>query len=309
MKLSILIVTYNSSDVIGACLDSLRENPPGCEHETIVVDNCSADRTAEIIARYYPEVTFACSERNLGFAGGNNLAASQARGELLFLLNPDTVVLPGAIDALVAAMDDPSVWVCGARLLDESGESTWSYGDLPTLRWFFTHLEPLEQLGVEVSADVELGCRPSAEDASHDVGYVSGAALMTRAEVWRRIGGLDERFFVYFEETDYCFHVNRLGGRVSYVSEAQIIHLVGTSFGDSAREQRSRYVEGALVFARKNYGPAIAVVLRTWMGAIRILARLRSALLRFVWFAKGTARRAQRAMAYRIRHPRGPRTP
>lgn len=261
-SLSILVVTYNSADVIGACLRSVLDTAPSTDVEVIVVDNDSSDGTPQLIRASFPQVNLVESRRNLGFASGNNEAAQRASGQLLLLLNPDTVVQPGAFSAMMAAFADPAVGVAGALLTDAEHRPAMSYGAFPTLSWALAQTAPLGRLGVR--SGLQVGVAPQGEE-SHDVDYVSGACLMVRHGVWEGLGGLDDSFFAYFEETDFCLRAGRAGWRVRFMADAEVQHLEGASFAGRSVERTVRYYEGLLHFFSKNMGVGRTLVLRAWM--------------------------------------------
>ena len=128
-----------------------------------------------------------------------------------------------------------------------------SFGDLPTLRWALSEMTAARRFGLRSSASI---CRiPAADDCSNrDVGYVTGAALMVRREVWERLGGLDEDYFLYFEETDFCARIHRASGRVVLVPKAKIIHLEGMSFAGHDLNRQLRFYQGMMLYFAKNLG-------------------------------------------------------
>jgi N-acetylglucosaminyl-diphospho-decaprenol L-rhamnosyltransferase len=131
-RLTIVIVTYNSAGHVGACVASLTESPPAVSHEIVVVDNASGDATVALLRREWPAVRVMESRRNLGFAAANNRAIRESQSDLVLLLNPDTVVPAGAVDALVARLDErPDVAIIGPRLVDGDGRVELSCGTVP----------------------------------------------------------------------------------------------------------------------------------------------------------------------------------
>jgi len=260
-RIAIVVVTYNSEDVIGACLRSIAETARGMHASVTVVDNASTDATLSVIASEFPSVSIVASAHNLGFAAGNNLGARHSSGEYLLLLNPDTVVLPGSMATLAAVLDQQEgIWVAGPCLLDVDGNPAMSYGDQPTLRWAFSELTAARRFGLR--SPLTIRGVPADGESAHDVGFVSGAATMIRRDAWERLGGMDEDYFLYFEETDLCARVRRFGGRVVLEPSARILHLESTSFSDRDLARRLRFYQGLLLFFAKNRSHVQAAVLR-----------------------------------------------
>jgi len=275
--LSILVVTYNSGQFVGGCLESLRANPPSCPFEVIVADNDSVDGTTGVVRAGYPEVRLIETGANLGFAGGNRVAAAEARGELLLLLNPDTTVLPGAIDGLTAGLSgQDGAWVAGACLLTRGLAPNTSWGDFPTVGWAVAELAPWRRLGIPIRSRRIVGRNCEGIAAPRDVDWVSGAAFLVRRDAWERLGGLDTGYFMYFEETDFCARVHRAGGRVVLVPSARIVHLEGASVGQSSLRQQVWFHRGLSRFLARNNGPLAACGVRTWTLSVNTLLYLAS---------------------------------
>jgi len=267
--LSVLIVAYNAAGLLEACLDSLAANPPSCSYEVVCVDNASSDGTRTLLRHSYPWVRLIESGTNLGFAGGNVLAASHADGSLLLLLNPDTIVLPGALDALVdALLADERRQIAGACLVQEDGSPGTSWGDFPTLGWALANTAPWNRLGIKASSRVRMGHTCADLTDVTALGWVSGAALLVRRTAWDAVGGMDVGYFLYYEETDLCFRVHAAGGDVVVVPEARIVHLEGAIVGTLTARQYAWSTESLIRFLARNRGLAQALVLRCWIVAV-----------------------------------------
>lgn len=215
MRLSVIIVTYNSAPDIRACLDSVQRAAAHVETEVFVVDNASPDQTAQIVRAEYPRVTLMANPANVGFAAANNQGIARANGSLLILLNPDTIVPDRALVGIAEFMEaNPDCGVSGPILLDENGTET------PDLREpaFFTYLAALTPF------QRFLAKRVSARNFS----VVSGACLCSRKSITDQLGGLDEHFF-YFEDVEFSLRVKRAGHRVCRIDDVQVTHLGGRS--------------------------------------------------------------------------------
>ena len=226
--LSILIVNWNTRDDVVACLASLEAAAIAVPHEVLVVDNASTDGSADAIAARFPAYRLIRAPRNLGFAGGNNLALAEATGDALLLLNPDTLVGPGQLERLVAHLAaEPACGVVGPRLVfgDGSfqlsatpfvtpGDVFWEYARFPKALMPRAQREPRR-----------LYAFPA--EAALPVDTVMGAALMIRRAVYAAIGPLDEGYFMYGEEMDWCRRAKAAGWRVDWLPTATITHLGG----------------------------------------------------------------------------------
>ena len=232
MKLSIIVVSYNTADMTCACLRSVFEQTHDTGFELLVLDNASTDGSADAIDREFGErVRLIRSRDNLGFAGGNNEAAQQATGDLLLLLNPDTVVLDRAIDRLVAFADaNPGAGIWGGRTVFADGSlnpaSCWRQMSCWSLACHAAGL-------TSVLRNTEL-FNPEAlggwqRDRERDVDIVSGCFLLIRRDLWERLGGFDRRFFMYGEEADLCLRAKSQGCQPRITPEATIVHYGGAS--------------------------------------------------------------------------------
>ncbi len=240
-RLSIIIVTYNSAGHIDACLRSLVEQRPKVEHEILVVDNASKDGTASAIRARWTAVRVIDAGENLGFAGANNLGIRQSFGALVLLLNPDTKVAPGAVDALVGAIDRrPDVGVVGPRLVDADGRVELSWGNM---------VSPFAEFRQKLM-------KRSAESLSRrerEVDWVSGACLLVRRDPAEEVGLLDERYFMYLEDVDFCAAVRGRGWKVLFTPTAEVVHLRGQSRATASAATEQAYRRSQLAFYEKHH--------------------------------------------------------
>ena len=270
--LSILIVTYDCAEVLPGCLDSLAANPPTCEYEVVCADNASHDGTVALVRERYPWVRVVETGGNIGFAAGNLRAAEHARGQVLVLLNPDTVVLPGALDALTTALlADDNRAIAGACLLAEDGSPVTSWGDFPTVGWAIANTAPWGSVGLRVGSRVRMDgtCADLADITPVD--WVSGAALAIRRSTWDSFGGMDPGYFLYYEETDLCFRVRASGAEVVAVPAARIIHLEGAAVGTQSVRQYVWSTRSLIRFLRRNRGWFAGALVSHWVFEINLL--------------------------------------
>lgn len=226
VDLSICIVNWNAREHLRRCLASLDGHVGVATREIIVVDNASSDDSAEMVRREFPQVRLIAAGENLGFGRANNRAFAEARGRYLFALNPDTIVLENACDVLVRFADaHPDAGVVGPKLLNSDGSvqrSCWR--GFPSLRTALVDALYLWRFAPSLAWVPPNETSAEGETATV-VDHILGAAMLVRAEIYRTVGGMDEGFFLFFEETDWCFRIGRQGWKVYFVPEAEIIHL------------------------------------------------------------------------------------
>lgn len=281
--LSIVIVTYNSASVIGDCLVSIPggwETPrvaetlrAGEEVETIVVDNGSTDGTTDLIRREFPWVRLFSNHGNLLFAGGNNYGFRHAAAPLIFMLNPDTVIHPGALKTLVEfAEAHPEAGMIAPHVVNPDGTLQHNTFRFPSLRTafygFFEMLAPL---------DSPQNGRYPLEDYARvrEVEHILGATLLFRRELYAQLPGMDEKFGIYFEETDWCYRARRAGWKLLYTPEATITHLGAHSTSKNPETSSAQFYKSQSYFYRKNYSLLQYLVLKgiTGLGLTFWLAR------------------------------------
>jgi GT2 family glycosyltransferase len=269
MRLSIIIVTYNSRKDLDACLSSLAEHPPAIASEIVLVDNESTDGTPAYVRERWPRIRLIEAGGNLGFARANNLGIRQSAGDLVLLLNPDTSVPAGAIDGLAAALQaHGGTAVVGPRIVDADGRAELSFG-----RMISPWAEFRQKVLVRGSSGSPGPLRSVVERMtrrSKRVDWVSGACLLA----WRRdleaAGLFDERFFLYTEDVDLCASIRRLGRAVEFVAGVTIVHRRGRSGSSAPAATAAAYRRSQLAFYEKHH-PG-------WVPALRFYLRLRGQL-------------------------------
>ena len=257
VEVAILIVSYNTKADLQNCLRSLHDHPPRAAHEIVVIDNASADGSVDAVRREFPGVRVIALETNRGFSGANNEGIRQTTSELILLLNSDTVVPAGAIDSLVKAMGDlPGASIVGPRLADRTGAPELSFGRM---------LSPVSELRQKLIVRFAGRGRMSMMTSrTRVVDWVSGACLLVRRRDAEGAGLLDERYFMYCEDVDFCAAVRAGGGRVYFTPVAEILHLRGRS-GASAPGATGRfYRRSQLAFYEKHH-PQWAPLLRMYL--------------------------------------------
>lgn len=239
--LSIIIVNWNTVGILVDCLVSIEETTNNLELEIIVVDNASSDGSPDHVREYFPHVKLMANTDNVGFARANNQALRVMTGRLALLLNSDTIVKNGALEAMVKFMDEwPQAGIIGNRLLNKDGSHQESWAAFPSLS--------SELLGKNFRTKKKV-----AQD-TYEVDWIGGASLLIRPEVCEQIGLLDEDFFMYSEETDWCYRVKEVGWQIYYLDYAPIIHLGGGSASRASAKQLLRLYRSKIRFFDKHYG-------------------------------------------------------
>ncbi|WP_448592045.1 glycosyltransferase family 2 protein [Thermoflexus hugenholtzii] len=265
MDVSVIVVSWNVWSWLAPCLRSIRQALGRLEGEIIVVDNASTDGTPERVREAFPEVRLLINPANRGFPAANNQGMAVARGRYFFLLNPDTVVLDQAIEDLVTFADaHPDVGVVGPQLLNPDGsvqssrrrfptfwtalfESTWWQPWAP--RFILAHYYVLDRPDHEIQ----------------EVDWVTGAAMLVRREVVERVGPMDEGFFMYAEELDWCRRIRQAGWRVFYYPPAKVIHYGGRSSDQVPALQHLAFQRSKIRYFRKHHGPWAAAALQAFL--------------------------------------------
>lgn len=228
IDLSVIIVCTNEWHVIGPCLKSIYEQTSGLSFEVIVVDNASTDGSVSNIGKNYPSVRLIVNERNLGFAAANNRGIQQASGRYVLLLNPDTEVLNGALQKTVAFMAaNENASIVGCRLLYSSGALQPSARSFPTVGNIFFESTFLYLLFPRSRVFGRYYMTWFDYRTNLEVDWLCGAFLMIRRELIEAIGILDERFYIYTEEVDYCFRAREAGFHVWFFAGSEILHHWG----------------------------------------------------------------------------------
>jgi GT2 family glycosyltransferase len=254
-ELSIIIVSWNVQEYLRRCLNSLRADvEPGLKHEIIVVDNHSSDHTIAMLTRDFPEVRLIHNRDNLGFARANNQGIESSRGKFVMLLNPDTEVKKGCISTLISFLQShDKAGVVGPQLLNMDGTLQASGLNFPS---FANSLLGYFRLKGEVT-----GAYFVHTDQPAMVNALVGACLLVRREVIDQVGGLDEDYFMYVEEADWCYRIQNRGWHIYYVPEAQVCHRKGGSARHVPLETYVRLRESRILFLLKHKGRTQAILL------------------------------------------------
>lgn len=264
MKLSVIIINWNTRDLLRACLDSLTKEIGAIPHEIIVVDNASTDGSQKMVRQDFPAATLVENSRNMGFPKANNQVFPLCSGEFVLLLNPDTVVRPGSIAGMIGFLQGNSSYgAVGPKLSRPDGsiqnECACSF---PTLWNMFCELTRLSVLfkGNRLFGRWRLTYWDHLD--SRDVQCLLGAAILTRRSLIDQIGFLDEH--MYIEDVDFCFRIHKAGWKIRYLPSCEIIHYDGAGRKSSHKYYHHYQIawHGLWHFFKKHHGSLSAFVFR-----------------------------------------------
>jgi len=255
VDLSIIIVNYNVEHHLRECLQSIYRNTKGISLEIIIVDNNSTDGSVDMVKSEFPEVKLIENCQNLGFAKGANQGLRENKGRYILLLNPDTIVLPNALDKMVEFMDEnPRTGALGCKLLYPDGSLQPSCRSFPTLITAFFENTGLEKFFPKNKLVAKYKMGYWDYNDLREVDQPMGSALMIRREVIEQVGLLDERFYMFFEEVDLCFRVKKRGWKIYFTPSVQIIHYGGQSARPTMPKMMIQGYKSKHKFFRKHYG-------------------------------------------------------
>ncbi|MFQ5964744.1 MAG: glycosyltransferase family 2 protein [Candidatus Scalinduaceae bacterium] len=258
VDISFIIVNWNTRDMLNNCLSSIYKTVNDIDFEIFVVDNNSTDGSQEATRKHFPEVNLIENKTNTGFAHANNQALQMIQGKFAVLLNSDTILQEGAIKTLLSFMrDSPEAGIAGAQLINDDGSRQNSIDNFPSL-------------GTEICNKSLLRLffpkkYPSKRKSYHnpiEVDSVIGACIMVRKEAMDEVGALDEDYFFFLEETDWCLRMHTKGRKVYHVPDARVIHASGHSKKMAPWESQIEYYRSLYVFFRKNRSFVSYLILR-----------------------------------------------
>jgi GT2 family glycosyltransferase len=291
MDLSVVIVNFNTRELLPDCLASILEDIVGIEHEILVVDNASSDGSVEMLARAFPQVRVIVNPANVGFGRANNRALREARGSAVMLLNPDTRVQPGAIPTLITALWSlPAAVAVGPRVVRPDGRL-----DLACRRSFpspsvaVARLLGLSRLFPRSRALARYNRTYDDPLTMSEIDAGTGAAMCFKRDTLVAIGFFDEDFFMYGEDLDLCYRLKQRGGRIYYVPEAVVLHLKGAASGKQPRWMLREFHRAMWTFYRKHYA-------RGWMGSLLPAVWL-GIRLRYLMILAGNAVRGRQVVS------------
>jgi N-acetylglucosaminyl-diphospho-decaprenol L-rhamnosyltransferase len=283
--LSIVIVNWNTRDLLAQCLDSIYQSGNEPVIELIVVDNASSDGSQGMILERFPQTRLIQNPTNVGFARANNQGILQSRGRYVLLLNSDTLVRSGALQSLLEFMDNHvEAGAASARLLNADGSLQYSCSPAPTLTSEFLRMFHLP--GIRADGYYSMDEWDVNQPRSVDV--LLGACMLIRREALDQVGLLDEQYFMYSEEVDLCSRLRSSGWRLYWVPTAEVVHFGGQSTRQASADMFLRLYESKLIYFRKNYGRIHALAYKM---LLMISSLVRILLVPLVWLEDSQRRR------------------
>jgi GT2 family glycosyltransferase len=250
VDLSIIIVNWDTKNYLLSCLKSISEREEEISREVIVVDNGSQDGSVGEVKKVFPSVHLIENQRNLGFAKAVNQGLQKASGKYELLLNSDTQAKPGAIERLLSFMDaHPKAGISGAQLLNSNGSKQNSIANFPSLATELLNKNLLRWLSPR-----RFPGKGRIYSEPIDVDSVIGACMMVRRDAWGQVGLLDEDYFLFLEETDWCYRMKKVGWKIYHVPDAEVFHFQGKSAEKEKKRARVEYFRSRYHFFKKNKG-------------------------------------------------------
>jgi GT2 family glycosyltransferase len=251
---SVIIINYNTAALTCQCIQSVLQHTTQLDHEVIVVDNHSAERTIINVVAQFPSVKLIQLDENIGFGKANNIAVKQAKGKYLFLLNPDTIIQNDVLFLFhkfyEANAQQLSLSVIGAELVDVKGHKIHSAQHFPTMQQYLFNKSRslLNYVGFKIKQQPEI----FSVDRFYPVDYVTGADMFMAKQLFESVGGFDPDFFLYFEESDLQYRLHLKGGKSFIIKEPSIVHLQGKSTALIRQRSSVLYLKGMMVYMKKH---------------------------------------------------------
>lgn len=279
VQLSIIIVNYNVRDFLHHALVSLHQGLRGIRTEIFVVDNASDDGSVEMVKRHFPSVDLIVNKKNFGFAKANNQALSRARGKFILLINPDTIVQEDTLRVMVEFFENnPDVGLAGCKILNPDGTFQLSCRrSFPSPWAAFTKISGLSALFPKSKLFGKYNLTYLNPDETYEIDAVSGSFVMVRRRVYEEVGGLDEDFFMYGEDLDWCYRIQKAGWKNYYVHATQIIHYKGESTRRSSIDEIGTFYNAMRLFVRKHFQRSLlmglvlrlGITLSSWIAIVK----------------------------------------
>jgi len=295
MDLTIALVSYNTRNLLKGCLSSVYGKTAGLEFEVIVVDNASTDGTLEMLKREFSQVKIIGNRENQGFAGANNQAIEQSKGRYLLLLNPDTLFKSGSLHKMITFMDDNSeVGALGCKILYPDGRIQPSNDNFPGLFTELFRMVQLKRLIPDPKMRAKIGRKWGKmlgrtlggylnlywdTERIREVDWITGAFFLIRRKAIQDVGLLDENFFMYYEDADWCYRMRQRGWKIFYFPFFEIVHYVGESDGKFSPHTFIEQHKSMHYFFKKHRGKKALFMLRLivsggltlrWVGVVII---------------------------------------
>lgn len=278
MDLSIIIVNYNVKEFLQNLIHSIEKASSNISKEIIIIDNASDDGSTEIVKEKFPSVKFISNKINIGFGKANNQGLEIAQGKYILFINPDCIVSEDTLDKMIRFFEGhPECGLAGCKILNSDGSLQLACRrSFPGPWTSFTKVTGLSNLFPKSKIFARYNLTYLDENKTYEVDAVSGSFMMIRREIYEKIGGFDEQFFMYGEDLDLCYRVQQAGYKVFYVHDTQIIHYKGESTKRSNLDETKLFYDAMHLFVKKHLSsfPLVEIILRTAIGFRKLFAFL-----------------------------------
>ena len=272
-SISVIIVSWNARDLLRDCLTSIEQSAGECVGQIIVVDNASTDGSPEMVSAEFPHATLVRCETNLGFAKANNLGILRASGPLLAFINSDVIVHPGCLQTLARHLENnPQVGLVGPLVLGKDGKVQRTCRKLPTVWNTFCRALALDNVLQRYKPFSGREMRNWSQDSLAEIEVLSGCFWMARRDAVQQVGGLDERFFFYAEDVDWCKRFHGAGWKVVFVPQATATHYGGGSSVNAPLRYEIELLRANRIYWRK-HGGLLGQILFVALAVVHHLSR------------------------------------
>jgi GT2 family glycosyltransferase len=276
MDLSIIIVNYNVKEFIQNLLHSVFKSGCNLKYEIIIIDNASDDGSAEFINEKFLDVNLIVNNKNIGFGKANNIGLSAAKGKYILLINPDTLIREDTLEKMISFFEkNPDAGLAGCKILNPDGSLQLACRrSFPGPWTSFCKVTGLSSLFPNSRLFARYNLTYLDENQIHEVDAISGSFMMMKREVYEKVGGFDEQFFMYGEDLDICYRIQKAGWKVYYTPDTQIIHYKGESTKRSSLDETKIFYDAMNLFVKKHFSSSILVetILKTAIGFRKFFA-------------------------------------
>lgn len=278
MELSIIIINYNVKEFLQNLIHSLQKALSKITHEIIVVDNASDDGSVEFIREKFPQINLIVNKTNVGFSKANNEALKVSKGKFILLINPDTIVSEDTITKMIDFINQyPEVGLAGCKILNPDGSLQLACRrSFPGPWTSFCKVTGLSTLFPKSKLFAKYNLTYLDENSTYEVDAISGSFMMMKREAYEKVGGFDEQFFMYGEDLDLCYRIQKNGYKVFYYPGTQIIHYKGESTKRSSLDETKYFYNAMNLFVKKHFSSfyLVEIILRSAIGFRKIFAFL-----------------------------------
>ena len=280
MNLSIIIVNYNVKEFLQNLIHSIHKAAQNLSYEIIIVDNASDDGSVDFIKEKFPDVKLFANQKNLGFSKANNIGLAESKGEYILLLNPDTIVSEDTFEKMISFFNETKdAGLAGCKILNSDGSLQLACRrSFPGPWTSFCKVSGLSNLFPKSKLFARYNLTYLDENKTYEVDAISGSFMMFPRKIYEEIGGLDEQFFMYGEDLDFCYRIQKYGQKVYYFHDTQIIHYKGESTKRSSLDETKIFYSAMHLFVKKHLSSSFLVefILRIAIGLREFIAFMAS---------------------------------